>query len=74
ITPAYPNIIDVVENSIFLMQDQLTQKNLLNHKPDFLIQPNLGSAGVFDFHKAKGMIDEGYRQAKKIIPKLKKLL
>ncbi len=73
ITP-YPNIIDVVENSIFLMQDQLTQKNLLNHKPDFLIQPNLGSAGVFDFHKAKRMIDEGYQQTQKIIPKLKKLL
>lgn len=72
--PEYPNIIDVIENSIFLMQDQLTQKNLLTHKPDFLIQPNLGSAGIFDFHKAKGMIDEGYQQAQKIIPKLKKLL
>ncbi|MFC1731712.1 patatin-like phospholipase family protein [candidate division KSB1 bacterium] len=74
LTPNYPNIIDVVENSIFVMQDQITQKNLLKFKPDFLIQPSLGSSGVFDFHKAKEMIEEGYKQGKKIIPKLKRLL
>lgn len=73
-TPAYPNIMDVIENSVFLMQDQLTQKNLMTHKPDFLIQPDLGSAGVFDFHRAEPMIEEGYRETKKRIKEIKKAL
>lgn len=74
LTPTYPNIIDVIEGSVFTMQDQLTQKNLEIVKPEFLIRPDLRSASIFDFHKAKKMIDEGYRKTKKIIPKLKKLL
>ena len=72
LTPSRPNIIDIIESSIFMMQDQLTQKNLLVHKPDFLIQPDLGSAGIFDFHHAKKLIKEGYRQTQEIIKKIKK--
>ena len=74
LTPAYPNILDVVENSIFLMQDQITKKNLDTDAPDFIIRPNLESAGMFDFHKAKNLIEEGYRAMKVEMSKLKKLL
>jgi NTE family protein len=73
-TPDRPNIIDVIESSIFVMQDQLTQKNLVVHKPDFLIQPELGTTGIFDFHEAKRIIKEGYDQTIKIIPKIKKMI
>ena len=73
-TPTRPNTIDIIESSIFMMEDQLTQKNLIIHKPDFLIQPKLDSVSIFDFYKAKGMIQEGYDQTKKLIPKIKKLI
>jgi NTE family protein len=73
-TPDRPNIIDVIESSIFVMQNQLTQKNLMVHKPDFLIQPNLGTTGIFDFHEAKRIIREGYDQTIKIIPKIRRLI
>jgi len=71
LTPKHPNIIDVIESSLFMMQDQLTQKNLLICKPDFLIQPDLGTTGIFDFHEAKKLIKEGYDQTKKIIKLVK---
>ena len=74
LTPTYPNIIDIIENSVYMMQDQLTKKNLLTHKPDFLIRPSLGAANIFDFHKAKKLIEEGYRETQKQIPSIKKML
>jgi NTE family protein len=71
-TPERPNIIDVIESSIFVMEDELTQKNLITHKPDFLIQPGLGTTSIFDFHEAKKLIKEGYNETKKIIKDIKK--
>ncbi len=72
LTPSRPNIIDVIESSVFAMQNQLTQTNLEIHQPDFLIQPDLGDAGIFDFQKAKKLISEGYKETKKQIRKIKK--
>jgi len=74
VTPDWPTIIDVIENSVFMMQDGITQKNLVLHKPDILLQPVLGASSIFDFHHAKKMIDIGYKIAKKQIPNIKKLL
>ncbi|MBN2096235.1 patatin-like phospholipase family protein [Candidatus Peregrinibacteria bacterium] len=74
LTPTHPNIIDVIENSVYMMQDKLTEKNLLIHQPDFLIRPTLGSASIFDFHKAKGLIEEGYQKTRLQIPRIKKEL
>ncbi|MBU1017714.1 patatin-like phospholipase family protein [Patescibacteria group bacterium] len=74
LAPTHPNIIDVIESSIYMMQDKLTEKNLLIHKPDFLIRPSLRSASIFDFHKAKGLIEEGYKKTRLQIPKIKKEL
>lgn len=60
--PSYPNIIDVIESSIFLMQDQLTQKNLEKNPSDLLLNLKLSSASLFDFHKANELIEAGYKQ------------
>jgi NTE family protein len=74
LTPERPNIFDVIENSIFIMQSQITEKNITLFRPDILIRPVLGSASLFDFYEAKKMIAEGYEKMKKELPKLKKLL
>lgn len=71
ITPSRPNMLDIIESAVFMWQDQLTQKNLLAHKPDFLIRPELGTAGIFDFHEAKKLIKKGYDETQKIIKKIK---
>ncbi len=74
ITPNWPNIIDVIENSIFIMQNKIMQKNLIDCEPEILIQPKLGASSIFDFHHAKKLIAIGYKETKKQIAKIKKLL
>lgn len=73
-TPDWPNIIDVIAGSVFMMEDQLAEKNFVIDAPDILIRPKLEFARIFDFHHAKKLIDEGYRITKKQIPDIKKLL
>jgi NTE family protein len=74
LTPERPNIIDVIENSIFLMQLQITEKNIVLNRPEILLRPALGSARIFDFHKAGEMIEKGFELMEGEIPKLKRLL
>jgi NTE family protein len=69
-----PVIFDSIGWSVNIMQDQITQKNLLTEKPDFLIRPRLGPIRAFDFHLAQPMIEEGYLQAKKILWRLKTVI
>jgi NTE family protein len=73
-TPSWPNIIDVIAGSVFMMEDQLAEKNFMIHKPDILLRPRLESASIFDFHHAKKLIDEGYRITKNQIPAIKRLI
>lgn len=70
LAPTRPNILDVIENSVFLMQDQLTKNTIEKNPPEFLIRPALHSAGIFDFHKAKSMIEEGRRKIRDEIPEI----
>lgn len=74
LTPERPNIFDVLENSLFILQSQVTEKNLQLYEPDILIRPKLGSASLFDFYRAKPMVEEGYWKMKKEIPKIKRML
>ena len=74
LTPERPNIIDVIESSVYMMQNQITEKNVKLNPPDILIRPSLGSANIFDFHKSRSMIKVGYKKMKNEIPKLQKLL
>ena len=74
LTPDRPNIIDVIESSVFIMQRQITEKNIALNSPDILIRPALDSARIFDFHKARGMIEKGFEVMEKEITRLKRLL
>lgn len=72
--PEYPNMIDVIEGAVFLMQKTVTEKNLMTDPADLLLSLNLSSASLFDFHKAKKLIEEGYKAGKKIMPQLKAMM
>lgn len=69
-----PNIFDVLENSVYMMQEKITQGNLAQFPADFLIKMPLQKVGILDFHKADYMIKLGYDQTKAIIPNLKEKL
>ena len=70
----YPNMIDVIEVSVFLMQRRITEKNLESNPADVLVNMKLISASLFDFHKAPILMKEGYMQMKKRIPEIQKLI
>jgi NTE family protein len=54
-----PTMIDIVGNTINILQKKLTQSNLHIYPADIVIQPALGTIKLFDFHKAKEMIALG---------------
>lgn len=70
----YPNMIDVLSGSVFLMQGRITEKNLEINPADVLINMKLKSTSLLDFHESSSLIQEGYRQMKKQIPAIKRLL
>lgn len=69
-----PNMIDVLGNTITVMQKKITDGNIKSDSPDFLLQPDLANIQLFDFQLAESMIDEGYKVTQAIIPQLQELL
>ncbi len=56
-----PNVISVLTQTIDLMQDQVTERTLKQHKPDILINIRRDFAKTMDFHMAEELIAEGIR-------------
>ncbi len=69
-----PNIFDVIGNSINIMEQQVTQINLQLHHPDILLEPRLSQYGIFDFHQADALMQEGYRCVEQALPEIKEKL
>jgi NTE family protein len=56
---AGPGYFEVIANSIYIMQYQITQARLAVEKPQVILTPNLGDIGVFEFNRAKEAISGG---------------
>ena len=69
-----PNIFEVLEGSINIMEVQITAARLKTAPPDLLIQPNLGHIRFPEFHRAREAIAEGYQEAKAQIEFMRKRL
>ncbi len=69
-----PNMIDVLGNTITVMQKKITEANVQSCPPDILIQPSLANIHLFDFHLAKPMIEAGYESTKAALPQILKLI
>jgi NTE family protein len=55
----YPSYIEVLANSLNIMQDRITRTRLAGDPPDVLLCPRLGEFSWLDFHRAKEAIAEG---------------
>jgi NTE family protein len=65
-----PNIFEILGNTTNIIQNKITENNLLRFQPDFIIQPELPGIKLLEFDKAELAIEEGYRKTKQIIPEL----
>lgn len=68
------NIFDVIGASLSVMEQQVTQGKLRDCPPDILLEPNLSQYGIFDFHEADAIIQEGYRCMEQQLPLLQQKL
>lgn len=69
-----PNIFDVIGISLNIMEQQVAKSRLEACPPDVLVEPPLSEYGIFDFHQAESIIQEGYQCMQALIPTLQELL
>ena len=55
-----PGITRVLLEAFNITQDRIGRARLAGDPPDIVITPRLGNMGLFDFHKSKPAIAEGY--------------
>jgi len=72
--PREVNILDVITNSINIMEYQITENKLAKEPPDILIEPELDHLNILDYHDAEHTIAEGYYKMEQKMDDLKRLL
>lgn len=60
---ALPSMVDVIAQSVYIMQVRITRARMAGDPPDVLLTPRLGHIRLMEFHRAAEAIDEGYRCA-----------
>lgn len=69
-----PGYLEVLMNSINVMQDQITRSRLAGEPPHVLLVPRLRSITTFDFDRAEESIAIGRQAAEGALPELKRIL
>jgi NTE family protein len=64
----------ILMRASIVVQSHIAAARLRQHPPDFLIQPDVGTVGVFDFDRAAEAIDAGRRAAVEALPKLRRAI
>ncbi|TAJ42659.1 MAG: patatin [Reyranella sp.] len=67
-----PGYLDVLANSLNIMQDHITRTRLAGEPPDVLLVPRLGDIGLMEFTKAREAIAEGRHCVQHALPMLKR--
>lgn len=58
-----PSLVDVLAQSVYIMQVRITRARMAGDPPDVMLAPKLGHIRLLEFHRAAEAIDEGYRCA-----------
>jgi NTE family protein len=61
------DMFDVVSRSIEAMQNSIARFRMAAYNPEYLIEIPVNACGLFDFHRAREMIDLGYERAEKVL-------
>jgi NTE family protein len=72
--PAQPALVDVMSNSVAIMQKRISTSRLAGEPADALIAPRLGYLGLLDFHRASEAIEVGRKETERLLPMLESLL
>ncbi len=69
-----PNMIEVIAESINIMQVRIARSRLAGEPADVLIAPRLGNMGILDYHRAEESIKEGRAAVELMLPQIRQLL
>ncbi len=58
--PTEPGIFEVIGTSISIMQDRIMRSRMVGDPPDLVLDPDLGSFELLDFHRADEAIAAGH--------------
>ena len=67
-------MIEVLAESINIMQVRITRSRLAGEPADALIMPRLGHLSSLDYHRAAESIEEGRAATELMLPQIKQLL
>ncbi len=71
---AAPGYLDVLANSLNIMQDHITRTRLAGEPPHVLLVPRLGNIGLLEFTRAREAIAEGRHSVQHALPALKRYM
>ncbi|MEO8668671.1 MAG: patatin-like phospholipase family protein [Bauldia sp.] len=66
-----PSISSVMMEAFNIIQDRIARSRLAGDPPDVMIGPKLGKIGLFEFHRAREMIDIGYQCSRRMVGEIK---
>jgi len=69
-----PSVLDVLMDSLNIMQVRITQSRLAGEPADVVIRPRLPSMLAMEFHKGAEAMEEGRRATELVLPQLQELL
>ncbi|MEO8298247.1 MAG: patatin-like phospholipase family protein [Burkholderiales bacterium] len=72
--PVLPSMLDVVANSINIMQVRITRSRMAGDPPDISITPRLSHIGLLEFHRGAEAIAAGRRAVEAALPLLQAVL
>jgi NTE family protein len=69
-----PAISTVMVEAFNIIQDRIARSRLAGDPPDIMIGPKLGKLGLFEFHRAREMIDIGYETSRRMAEEIKETI
>ena len=61
------NLIGILMQSILILENTLIRTEIASQRPDVLIEPDVSSIKIFDFHRGKEAVDSGYKAAIEVL-------
>lgn len=61
---AEPTLLEVVERSLYILQERMTRPRLAVDPPDVLLTPGVGQIGFLEFHRAQESFEAGRNAVK----------
>lgn len=69
-----PNLVDVMGDTIHIIENQIGRIRLKIDKPDLMLTPEVGDMEMFDFHHADEIIEAGRRCVRENAEKIRECL